>query len=150
MPGFKLQLTLFVLFLYRMIVTPKLCSPFHGCQQIADNSPQSAVFIRHRGKYRLQKCYFWRCFRKDSLCLYIWTSFPKSSIDMSKVTVIRLHSVIKHEHAARLPGRFCSALSQHHIIPLIWSHFAWLHPGRLPVGAQQGRQLDRRSLLYGR
>lgn len=73
----------------------------------------------------------------------------KSNRDIN-VTVICLHSVIKHEHAARLLGRFCSALSQHHIIPLIWSHFAWLHPGRLPVGAQQGRQLDRRSLLYGR
>lgn len=51
-----------------------------------------------------------------------------------------------HEHVARLPGRFCSALSQHRIIPLIWSHFAWLHPGRLPVGVQRGRQLDGRSL----
>lgn len=45
----------------------------------------------------------------------------------------------------RLLGRFC--LSQHGITPLVWSHFAWLHPGWLPMGAQRGRQLDRRSLL---
>lgn len=96
------------------------------------------VLLFHAGQYK-------------TICVCVCeqiVKLNKSSIDISNVTVICLDSVIKHEHAARLPGRFCSALSQHHIIPLIWSHFAWLHPGRLPVGAQQGRQLDRRSLLY--
>lgn len=47
-----------------------------------------------------------------------------------------------------LPGRFC--LTQHRLTPLIWSHFAWLHPHWLPVGVQppslREAQAGRRSL----
>lgn len=125
------------------------------CQQIADNSQQSAVYSSNRRRKQVTKIpkgvSSLRCTTQER-SMYVYLN-KKVVPNLAKARAKWLWSVfaLSHwdleEHVVRLPGRFGSGLSQHRIIPLIWSHFAWLHPGRLPVGAQRGRQLDRRSLL---
>lgn len=143
---FHRYLPLFVLFLCP--VTPEMSpSTEHQLQQTANSQKSAALTWQNREKFRLPKrsLFF-------SLCVCGWIYLNKKGCQQSAQiaaktpwSVPALSHPDLHKHDGRLPGRF--SLSQHCITPLIWSHFAWLHPDWLPVGAQRGKQLDRRSLL---
>lgn len=152
--GFQRYLPLFVLFLCP--VTPeRSLSAEHQLQQTANSQQSAALTWQNREKFRLPKrslfCSLCVCACVcPCVCVdgYIWTKSCQQSAQIAAKTpwsVPALSHPDLHKHDGRLPGRF--SLSQHHITPLIWSHFAWLHPDWLPVGAQRGKQLDRRSLL---
>lgn len=102
----------------------------HSWQQ----STISRLHSTMRAKYRLQKKLF-LYMPPVFLRMYIWTKsclmlqhrYEQCDFDLF------LHWDLD-EHVARLPGRFCSALSQHRIIPLILEPFCMATPRQAPCG----------------
>lgn len=121
----------------------------HQPRQIAWQSTISSLHLTKRGKFSLPQSSLFVVYPCLCVCVCIFeqkaVNNPAELWAKTPWSVFALSHSDRDKHVGRLLGRFC--LSQHGITPLIWSHFAWLHPGWLPVGAQRGRQLDRRSLL---
>lgn len=117
--------------------SPRALTSANSWQQSTISSLHSATI----GKIQAPKNYF-----VGRLPVYVSLNSKSTfQYQMSEDTCLFFGHGGSDKHDGKLLGRF--SLSQHYITLLIWSHFAWLHPGWLPVGAQQGRHLDRRSLL---
>lgn len=74
--------------------------------------------------------------RLGGLFLSVVRPFEQKVASISEESVFALARSGSDQRGGGLPGRFC--LTQHRLAPLIWSHFAWLHPDWLPVGADGG------------